>query len=184
MKPLFNGLKTFWTNYTWSRKAGEGRLFLLKWVINWVVSISLRFIPEHDPVGYGVAMWKYTFNRLENVARIELENDTSNRRRDENFINLLQLLHRLGSYLGTKDPFYRLWLAFFFKQSQKAWLGCKEDYLPQIRENLKDLGPEYDDFKLDLLGKAFELRTCGGLHLIEELEGDNLNTLGRASDAS
>ena len=156
----------------------------MKRVINWVVSIALRFIPKHTPIGYGVAMWKYSLNRMENVARITLENEPPGRReeaRDENFIKLLQLLHHSVSYMATEDPFYGLWLAFFFKQSQQAWEGCRSSYLEVLHPNLE--GFELD-VKEEILGKAFELRSCGGLYQIEQLKGDELNTLGRSSDDS
>ena len=180
---MFENLKQFWQNYAWSRERDQGRLFLLKELINWIVRIGLKLIPEHEPTGYGVAMWKYSLNRMENVARIELENG-QDRNRDENFINLLQLLHRVGSYIGTKDPFYGLWLAFFFKQAQQAWLGCKESYLPRLRENLEAYKnrAEYQEFYQETLDTGFELRTCGGLFQIEQHEGDALNTLGRDPD--
>lgn len=160
-------------------------MFLVKEIVNFFVKLGLRIVPEpKQPAGYGVAMWKYTFNRLENVARIELEHG-QDRRRDDNFLNLLQLLHRVGSYIGTKDPFYRLWMAFFFKQAAAAWYGSRDHYVPILQENIQHLAqdPEYEDFVKEVLETGFELKTCGGLFQIEQREGDKLNTLGRTQDA-
>ena len=150
------------------------RMWLAKRIINWVVAVATKLVPDHKRAGYPTAMWWYQLEEMKKLHKAELDVDTSHRARDENFMNLLQLLQDVGCYLSTTDPYYRLWIGYFFRQAASTWLLTGEGYKEQLVATFEQLHSEQvKDFNTpEFLDKAFHLKTCGGLYELEQVIKD------------
>ena len=146
------------------------KLWFMKYLINWSVALLRPLVPTHQRAGYSTAMWHFTMQQLVDVAEMELEHG-QDRRRDRNFIDLLQFLQESVSYISTKDPFYNLWLSYFFRRAAITWKDTAHDYKQLLTDNYRTL-PDEQFLQLtepEFLDRAFNLKTCGGLYQLEDL---------------
>lgn len=170
-------MKPFLTELSMALRGKLGtpwKLWLGKKIINKAAALVRRAIPKHQRVGYGVAMWWYQLEEMKKLHRAELEADDSQRARDHNFLNLLDLIQELGCYIGTCDPYYRLWISYFFRQASSTWFLAAEEYKGKLQATFAQLPPEQVERynNPEFMEKAFNLKTCGGLYELEQVMKD------------
>jgi len=133
-----------------------------------MVRVAYRFIPKREARMLNEANFEKIMDHLVEVQRLEIEHDTSKRRRDDNFLKLLEVLKYVAVYLGEEDPYYDLWIGLFIKTAARVHRETLEGYMANFRGKLmmQGVAEGYED--LSFKPRAYYLRTCGGLQLIEE----------------
>ena len=139
-------------------------MFFLKKLANFCIKIASRFFPQRVPTRPATSLWTRVEHHMEMMADLK----RGLKPRDKNFIEFLEVVFRAVRYLAESDPYYQLWLGYFMKRVTVEYEAALGEYMRQ----LKRVGDEHPEFpqlqKLPFRLRAFNLKMCGGLQLIDE----------------
>jgi hypothetical protein len=101
----------------------------------------------------------------------ELVGTREGKNQDRNFQELIDAIFKAAIYLSETDPYYELWLGELLKQISENRTTHYFTYAQTIMDNVKySAAPECNDLVItqEFTYRAFNLKTCGGLQLLEE----------------
>jgi len=146
-------------------------MHVLKKLINFGVKFVGRSIPQRVPTRPATSLWTRVEHRLEKVEALKRELKP----RDKNLLELFEVVFRAVRYLAEKDPYYQVWLGYFMKRvtvEYEAALGEYMRHLKLLAEKHPQFSEQLSDLRFRL--RAFNLKMCGGLQLVDEKLGENM----------